>query len=54
MPKYSDSFKEYLLKLVDEALPEDEKKKNKVKKDRDAELPTGILKYLQIANAGEG
>jgi hypothetical protein len=55
MKKDSHSFKDYLLKLVDDALPEDEKKKNKKKgkKERDADLPTGILKYVQLSNAGD-
>ena len=55
MKKDSHSFKDYLLKLVDDALPDDEKKKKKKKdtKDRDADIPTGILKYLQLSNAGD-
>lgn len=53
MNKDSHSFKDYLLKLVDDALPEDKKKKKKTKKERDADLPTGILKYLRISNAGD-
>lgn len=50
-----NTFKDYLLKLVDDSLPEDKKKKNKKKskEERDADLPTGILKYLQISNAGD-
>ena len=53
MKKDSNSFKAYLLKLVDDSLPEDEKKKKAKKKNRDADLPTGILKYIQISNAGD-
>lgn len=48
----NNTFKDYLLKLVDDALPEEEKKKKKGKKD-DKDLPTGILKYLQLANAAQ-
>lgn len=50
-----NSFKDYLLKLVDDSLPEEEKQKKKKKKaeDRDEDLPTGILKYLQISNTGD-
>lgn len=55
MAKDSSSFKDYLLKLVDDALPEKEKKKKKKKgkKERDLELPLGLLKYIQISNAGD-
>lgn len=51
--KDSNSFKDYLLKLVDDALPEEEKKKKKGKKDRTEDLPTGILKYIRLSNAGD-
>ena len=51
MKKNSHSFKDYLLKLVDDAMPEEKKKKGK--KDRDADLPTGLLKYIQLSNAGD-
>lgn len=48
------SFKNYLSSLVDEALPEDEKKEEKTgKKKAKKALPTGILQYLQLANAAE-
>lgn len=50
--KKKPTFKDYLYKLVDDALPDKEKKKKKTRKD-DKDLPTGILKYLQLANAGD-
>lgn len=55
--KQNNTFKDYLLKLVDDALP-DNKKKKKKGKDKDDNsvdvdlIPLGILKYLQLANAG--
>lgn len=41
------SFKDYLNALVDSTLSDEDKKKKKSKKDRTADLPTGILKYLR-------
>lgn len=49
-----DTFKNFLYKLVDDALPEEEKKKRKGKKrDDQKDVPTGITKYLRNAVAAE-
>lgn len=46
------SFKAYLLKLLDDSLP-DEEKQRKGKKNRDAELPLALTKYIRLSNAGD-
>lgn len=60
MSKHTQSFKVYLLGLVDAAYPnadeDGKKKKTSKKKEEDSEeikIPLGIVKYLQLANAGE-
>ena len=53
--KDTASFKAYLFKLVDDSLPEEEKKKRKGKKTRDEkkDLAAGLMKYLRMATAKE-
>lgn len=53
-PSFKNSFKAYLLKLVDDSLSTEEKEKRKGKsRNEKQDLATGILKYLRIANAAE-
>lgn len=50
------TFKEYILSLVNEYDENGKKKKKTKKSDKEIkgfDLPTGILKYLQIAAQGE-
>lgn len=54
MHKDKASFKAYLLKLVDDSLSEEEKKKREGKqRDEKQDLAVGLLKYLRLANAAE-
>ena len=52
MPRFK-TFKDYLNALIDSTLSEEDKKKKKGKKNRDAELPTGVLKYLRNTKAAQ-